>query len=199
VTAVLALVASAVFLARLLPQPVRSLRTGRLQGVSALAPLNAAVADAAWMVYGFDRHLPVVWAVSLPAFVISAATAFVLRRQIRVFDVVLATGWAAVVALAAGAGATLLTPILAATVVVCCGPAVWAAYRSAAPDGISPLTWGLAVADGTSWGLYGVVVHSPALELYAVVMIATAAAMLQRVSGSGRQAELAGDQHALHL
>lgn len=180
-SAVLAVVASVVFLARLLPQPLRSLRTGRIEGVSLLAAVNAAVADGAWMAYGLSAHLPAIWVVSLPAFVLSAFTAVILRGQATRRDLALGGGWTVVVAATAAAGPTALTLVLAATVVVCCGPTVWSAYRTRHPDGISPLTWLLAVADASSWGAYGVVVRSPALELYAVVMGITSAAMLSRM------------------
>ena len=184
----LALVASAVFLARLLPQPIRSLRTGRIEGVSGLASMNAAVADAAWFAYGVADHLPVIWVVALPAFVIGAGTAFVLRAGISRTDLAVVAAWSAIVAGTAMAGSTALNLVLAATVAVCCGPSVWSAYRSVAPEGISGLTWTIAVADATSWGLYGIVVHSVALELYAVVMGATAVAMLARVRATRARA-----------
>jgi uncharacterized protein with PQ loop repeat len=178
---ILALLASAVFLARLLPQPLRTRRTGRIEGVSALSALNAAIADSGWMVYGVAAGLPAVWGVSIPAVALSVVTAALLRRSITRSTLVVAGSWAAAVAGAAIAGGEALDLVLAATVVVCCGPAVWSAFRSDHPEGLTAWTWWLAVADALSWGGYGLAIGDPALELYGAVMLATAMALLLRL------------------
>ncbi|MDE3204812.1 MAG: hypothetical protein KGQ66_11390 [Acidobacteriota bacterium] len=175
----LAVAASAAFLVRLLPQPLRTLRTGHVAGVSALAAMNAGIADLAWLTYGLDRHLPAVWLVSIPALATSTWTVLLLRRAVRRADLALAGLWLAAIALSAVAG--ILTVALAAGVLVCCGPAVYSAYTSSRPVGLSRWTWWLAVVDAGSWGAYGWVVGDRALELYGVVMLATAAAVLARI------------------
>ena len=51
-TDALGLLASGVFLVRLLPQPVRLARTGVASGVSPLAALNSMLTMVAWVAYG---------------------------------------------------------------------------------------------------------------------------------------------------
>lgn len=191
----LGLFASVVFLARLLPQPVRTLRTGQVTGLSALASMNALVADAAWLIYGFSSGLVEVWAVSVPAIAASGWTVALLRRAARLRDLVLAGVWLAVVVACAATGA--LTAVLALAVAVTCGPALWSAYTHQDPQGISAGTWWIAVVEAAAWGAYGVWVHSVALELYGVTMVLTAAAVLGRLGWlAGRYRTAAAAQAA---
>jgi uncharacterized protein with PQ loop repeat len=178
---VLALAASLVFLARLVPQPLRTLRTRRVEGVSVLAAMNSCVADAAWLTYGLWAGLPAVWLVSVPAVILSGVTSFLLRRTITRRDLLTAVGWALVVVVVAVVGLGALTLVLAGTVVVTCGPTLWSAYASRSPVGLTAWTWWLAVADSSTWGTYGLLIGDAALELYGVVMGATAAALLWRL------------------
>lgn len=183
-TAALAGAASAVFLARLLPQPLRTLRTGEVAGVSALAAVNAMLADVAWFVYGVSAGRFAVWAVSVPAAAASAWTLFLLRRSLTARAGAAAAGWAAVIA--AGAATGHLGPVLAVTVLVTCAPALWSAWTSPTAAGLTPWTWWLAVADAGTWGAYGVALGDRALELYGAVLMATALAVLIRLAGVAR-------------
>ena len=78
----LAIVASVVFLVRLLPQPLRLARHGVAEGVSALAALNAVISALAWVAYGLQAQLPVVWGVSVLALVPGVWQAMLLRRAL---------------------------------------------------------------------------------------------------------------------
>jgi uncharacterized protein with PQ loop repeat len=178
---ILAFAASLIFLARLVPQPWRTLRTGRVEGVSVLAAMNSCVADAAWLSYGLWAGLPAIWLVSIPAVILSGGTSFVLRRTVTRQDLLVAAGWALVVVVVAIIGPSALTPVLAGTVVVTCGPTVFSAYASRSPVGLTAWTWWLAVADASAWGAYGFLIGDAALELYGVVMGATAVAVLWRL------------------
>jgi uncharacterized protein with PQ loop repeat len=186
-TTVLAVIASVVYLGRLLPQPVRTLRTGRVEGVSALAAINGLVADAAWLVYGVVAHVPAIWLVSVPSLALSAWLLYLLRREVSGRDLALGSTWLAVLA-GAGAGG-LLAPALAGTVVLTCGPAVWEAYRVDRPAGLSAGTWWLALVDAGTWGAYGLALGDRALELYAGVLTVTAVSLLARLRS--RRARLA--------
>lgn len=178
-SAALAAIASVVFLVRLMPQPLRTLRTGHVAGVSAVAAMNSLIADAAWLLYGVTGHVLAVTLVSVPALLASAWTCFLLRPAVRRTDAVLSSFWLTAVAICAGAGA--MTVVLSLTVVVCCGPAVWSAFRTRHPAGLSRWTWWLAVADAASWGTYGALIGDRPLEMYGIVMSVTAAAMLIRL------------------
>lgn len=178
-TSLLAFVASAVFLARLMPQPLRTLRTGHVEGVSAVAAMNSLIADAAWLLYGVTGRVLAVTLVSVPALVVSGWTCFLLRRAVRRSDALVSSLWLAAVAVCAWAG--VMTVVLSLTVMVCCGPAVWSAFRTPHPTGLSRWTWWLAVADAASWGSYALLIGDRPLEMYGTVMSVTAAAMLIRL------------------
>ena len=78
----LAIVASAIYLVRLLPQPIKTLRTGKVEGASWLGAANTLIADGAWFAYGLTAHIPPVWLVSIPAVAASAWTVALLRNEI---------------------------------------------------------------------------------------------------------------------
>ena len=179
----LAVLASGTFLARLLPQPIRTWRTGQVAGVSALAVMNALIADGAWLAYGLAAGVLAVWLVSIPALAASGWTLFLLRRTVGWRDAIVAAGWLAVVGLCALTGT--LTAALSLTVLVCGGPAVWSAFSSPTPVGVSRWTWWLAVADAASWGGYGLAIGDMALKLYGVVLLVTAVAILVRLGPAG--------------
>jgi uncharacterized protein with PQ loop repeat len=188
-SSVLALAASLVFLVRLLPQPLRTLRTGQVAGVSVAAAANAFIADAAWLAYGLSARVVAVWLVSVPALLASGWTVILLRRSAGGRDLALSATWLVAVAVAAAGG--VLSLALSMAVVVCCGPAVWTAYRSAAPDGLSRWTWWLAVADASLWGSYGLVIGDGALRMYGIVMLVTVAAVLVRLRSRSAPVPLA--------
>ena len=175
----LALIASAIFLVRLLPQPVRLARTGVAAGVSALGAINAVVSAGAWLAYGFSAGLPVVWGVSIVALVPGVWQVVLLRRDVRRSDVKAAL--VLVAALGLAAIAHLFAVALAAGVLVTAGPQVWKALRDRDLSGIASTTWWVAIADALSWGAYGLVVHDLALEGYCVVLLASAVTVLVRL------------------
>jgi len=176
---VLAVVASGVFLARLLPQPVRLARSGVAAGVSALAALNAVIVAVAWVVYGLQADLLAVWLVSVLALVPGCWTVALLRREVQPADVALAGAWVAVLVAAALAGVSGVA--LAVGVVVTQGPQVLQALRQRDLRGISPATWWISLLDAATWGAYGVAVADGALVGYAIVLTVSAAVVLGRV------------------
>jgi hypothetical protein len=149
-----------------------------------LAALNACIADGAWLSYGLSAGIVAVWLVSVPALAASAWTVVLLRRTVGLRDLLAAGAWLATVVACAWGG--ILTVTLWLTVVVCCGPAVWSAFSSRSPVGLSRWTWWLACADAASWGGYGVAIGDRALEMYGIVMLSTAVALLLRVRATSR-------------
>jgi len=176
----LGLLASVVYLSRLLPQPIRLARTGLPEGISTVAAMNAVISDAAWIAYGLQAGLLPVWLVALVGVVPGVWTVVLLRREVDRGDLVRSGAWLAVVVVAALVGG--LGVILAASVLVNVGPQVWTALRSNDLRGLSAFTWVLAIGDGLLWGAYGWVVADVALLAYAGVLVTGALIVLLRMA-----------------
>lgn len=183
---VLGWIASIAFFARLFPQPVRLARTGVPDGVSPLGALNAAVSDIGWILYGVGAALVPVWGTAAVALVPGIWTVALLRRSTSRRDVVGGLVWLAVILLAWRTGA--MVTILGLSVLVNQGPMVWTALRQDRLHGIAPMTWMLALADASLWGLYGVAVGDAALMGYGVVLFTSAVVILARVWWTRRAA-----------
>ena len=193
---VLALVASAVFLVRLLPQPIRLARTGSASGVSALAALTSVLTTGGWLAYGLWAGLPVVWAVSVVALIPGIWTVVLLRRETTRLDVAAAGSWLGVQVVAAAVG--LFAAVLAAGVLVTQGPQVVKSVRESDLSGIAPATWWISVLDAATWGAYGVAIGDAALMGYGVVLMGSAAVVLSRVYWTRRHGSTA-DSAPAHL
>lgn len=182
---VVGLVASGVFLARLLPQPIRLARTGVVAGVSPLAALNSVVTAVAWTAYGVTADLPVVTIVSALAVIPSAWTALLLLRSATRSDWVGGSAWAGVVVLAAATGR--LGFLLAGSVLLTIGPQVIVAVRGEDLRGIAPATMWIALCDASLWGLYGLTLADGALMAYGVVLFTSATIVLSRIAVTERR------------
>jgi len=180
-------IASVVFLARLMPQPIRLARTGVPDGVSGLGAINSVVSDIAWILYGLVAGLVPVWAVTAAALVPGLATVALLRRRLVRADLLGGAAWLGLILIAAVAGKLAL--VLAGSVLVNQGPQVWTAIRSNRLEGIAKTTWYIALADAAVWGLYGVVQPEAdfALVGYGVVLMSSAVTILLRVWWTSRR------------
>lgn len=172
--------ATVAFLVRLLPQPLRLLRTGVPTGVSPMALMNIAMTELAWLGYGLAEGLPPVWLVSLPAFPLGMWAVILVRRSITRTDLLGSATWLAVIVGSAVAG--VLAVALACSVLVNYGPQVYTAVRGHDLQGLAPATWYLALADAALWGAYGYAVHDPALLGYSAVLTLSAAIILTRIA-----------------
>ncbi len=174
------LVASAVFLVRLLPQPVRLARTGVVAGVSPLAALNAVITALAWTAYGLVAALPLVTVVSALAVIPSAWTAMLLLRSTRRLDWIGGTAWAGVVLSAAVVGR--LGFVLAGSVLLTIGPQVILSLTKDDLRGIAPATMWIALVDSTLWGSYGLAIGDTPLIAYGVILLSSASIVLVRIA-----------------
>ena len=177
---VLSIVAPAVYLVRLLPQPLRLHRTGVAAGVSPLAAMNALIGDVGWLGYGLSADVASVWIVSGVALVPAMWTVLLLRRRITPRDLLGAGVWAFVLVVSAAFGVIGLS--LAAGVLVSQGPQVVEAVRDDDLSGIAPGTWYLALLDAATWGAYGWAVADAALVTYGVVLTVAAVVVLARIA-----------------
>lgn len=178
-TDALGLLASVVFLVRLLPQPLRLARTGVASGVSPLSALNSMLTMVAWVTYGLFVGLPLVWVVSAVALVPGVWTVLLLRREVSRRDLMWAGAWLALQVVAAATG--LLVAVLAAGVLVTQGPQVLRALRETDLTGLASATWWLSLLDATTWGAYGLAVGDAALVAYGVVLTTSAGIVLTRI------------------
>jgi uncharacterized protein with PQ loop repeat len=182
----LAIAASAVFLVRLLPQPIRLARSGVAAGTSAAASLNSVVSALAWIAYGLVEGLPVVWAVSVAALIPCTWQAVLLRRQTTGRDLLAVSGFIAALAVAGVLG--VLGVALAGTVLVTTGPQVHRALREPDLSGIARATWWVAIVDAVTWGAYGWAISDPALVGYFIALLGAAIVILVRLARVERQA-----------
>ena len=160
---VLAVAAPAVFLVRLVPQPLRLARTGVDDGVSPMAAFNQLLSEGAWLTYGLVQARVAIWLVSAFALFPSGAAAF---------------GTAIVVAWSAG----WLGAVLGASVLLTTGPQVVEALRTDDLSGIAPATWWISILDAALWGAYGWVIGDLALVGYWAVLTACAVTVLARLA-----------------
>lgn len=182
----LGLLASGVFLIRLLPQPIRLARSGVAAGVSPLAALNAVSSAVAWMAYGLLQADPVIWIVSVIALIPGVWQVALLRARVSRRDLGLASLFVA--ALLAAAAAGVLGLALAGSVLVTAGPQVRQALVEDDLSGIAPGTWWVALLDAATWGAYGLAVGDWALIGYFGVLTASSAIILARIAWTSRAA-----------
>ncbi len=181
-SALLGWIGSALFLARLVPQPLRLHRTGVSHGVSPLAALNAAASDAAWFLYGLSSGLAPLWVCTALAIPLDAWTLWLLRHRVTVHDGLAASTWVLIIGAAwALRGADGLGASLAFSVLVNHAPQVWSALRGDRLGGIAPATWYFALADAMLWGGYGLAVRDGALVAYGIVLTVSALITLARL------------------
>lgn len=181
----LGLIASAVFLVRLVPQPLRLARTGVADGVSPLSTLNAVIAALAWLVYGLMAGLPIVWVVSAFALVPGVWAVVLMSARVTARDVALAAAWVGALVVAALTGT--FAAALGFGVLVTQGPQVLDAMRQDDLDGLAPATWWISLLDAGTWGAYGLAVGDPALLGYAVVLSTSAVVVLVRIDRCRRR------------
>jgi uncharacterized protein with PQ loop repeat len=155
----------------LFPQIIRLLTKRDVRGLSASWAVFGLLTNLAWIAYLAARSLwpaitaPVLalagYAITMRLIVVETIDRAWVRASVAYEAVLLAVvflwGWA-------GLGVALaLTPAIQLT------PAVAAAFRSARPEGLSPLTWGLMVLEAAAWGGYGWVTRDIALIGYGIV------------------------------
>lgn len=186
-------VAATVFaVPQFLPQLARVWRTGDAAGVSWSWAALTSVSNAGWLAY---FALSRFWTALVPA-----ASATVLAGVLAVLlgrlggcsrrPAAVTAAWAALLALAgAAAGRAGLGDALIASFVLQVAPAVWTAYRTDRPTGISRGTWLLILAELLCWGLYGLHESDPRLTVLGCTGVAAGLLMLARATlpGSGRR------------
>jgi uncharacterized protein with PQ loop repeat len=176
------------FLARLLPQPLKLRRTGHTEGVSPQALLNGEVSALGWVVHGLSVGLVPVWVAAVAAIPIDLWTLHHLRAHVELRHAAGACAWAAVlVAARVLFGPIGLGLVLGGSVVVNHVPQVWKAMRAPDLSGLSAGTWWIGLADAGLWGAYGLFTGDAALITYGVVLTTASVTILtaMRVKAPG--------------
>ena len=178
------LVATAVTLAQILPQIVRLVRTGRIEGVSPAWAAGGATINLGWLAYVIEGRFWVTIPSIIFAIIIFSLALFLLYRNGASIRAGLLMSGAIALACAVilqAAGWTVLGTLLGLSNGLYLGPSVVAAWRSHAPVGVSPWTWMLTVLEGVEWGFYGVLVESGPITAYGATAILLALLVLLRL------------------
>ncbi len=178
------IVATAVTFAQILPQIVRLIRTGHVEGVSPAWAAGGATINLGWLAYVIEGRF---W-VTIPSIIV-AVVSFVLalyllhRNGAAIRAGLLMSGGIAVacVVIQQTAGWTVLGTVLGLSNGLYLGPSVIAAWRSHTPVGVSPWTWMLTVLEGLKWGFYGVLVEAVPIMVYGSTAILLALLVLLRL------------------
>ena len=178
------IVATAVTFVQIVPQIVRLLRTGRIEGVSPTWAAAGLTINLGWLAYVIHGGF---W-VTIPS-IIAAVSSFGLALWLLYrngADIRVALWMSAAVAVASvvvqlGAGWTVLGTVLGLSNGLYLGPSVITVWRSRVPSGVSPLTWMLTVLEGLKWGFYGVLVFSGPIVVYGTTAVLLAALVLLRL------------------
>lgn len=167
----------------LIPQIIKLVRTTDPAGVSATWPAIGGVTNAAWSAYLIHQGL---WPASISTslmVVFYGATLWALRRAGTSLTTPLLRGvaWCAALALLTwGTGWLVLGTVLGFAQFLQVAPALFTAYRTRLPSGISPATWWIAGSEGTLWGYYGWFHADVPIMIFAITYVTTAALMLGR-------------------
>lgn len=178
------LVATAVTLAQILPQIVRLVRTGRIEGVSPAWAAGGATINLGWLAYVIEGRFWVTIPSIIFAIIIFSLALFLLYRNgasIRAGLLMSGAIALACVVILQAAGWTVLGTLLGLSNGLYLGPSVVAAWRSHTPVGVSPWTWMLTVLEGVKWGFYGVLVESGPITAYGATAILLALLVLLRL------------------
>jgi len=186
-TFTIAVIAPVLSVLQCLAQATRIYRTGA-EGVSlATWTLSVFVAEI-WISYGVVFHVPAELYANVPFLLVASIVVVVAARN---RDAVrrAGAGYASVTAL------TLLSSlsgtshhwrwILATVAVVSCVviylPQMLVTLRSNDLEGVSVVSWSLALVTGLAWALYGILIHQPAVWLPSIVMVPSTLVILNQV------------------
>lgn len=167
----------------LLPQIRKLARNAHADGVSGTWPAIGLVTNAAWTAYLVQAGR-ILAAPSTAMMVVSYGVVLALLsrlgRSLRL-PLVQAGAWGAVLVLIGlRYGWLTLGLALGLSYSMQVAPALWTAYRTHAPRGVSPFTWTIVGIEGVLWGYYGWDKGDRPLVVFGAIAAITAAAMVLR-------------------
>jgi uncharacterized protein with PQ loop repeat len=168
----------------LIPQIRKLLRTSDPAGVSGTFPAIGLVSNVGWTAYLLSQQL---WAAA-PATTVMVLFYAAVLRALRKAEAPI--GWALirgavsmvilVIAYMWGSWA-VLGLVLGWAYAPQLAPAVWAAYRTVAPTGISTGTWTLIGIEAGLWMVYGALLRDTPVMIFAAIGLVGALLILARV------------------
>ena len=181
---VVGIVATAVTFVHVVPQIVRLMRTGRVEGVSAAWASVAVTLNFGWMAYVIAEEFWITIPSILVAIVSFGSALYLMHRNgadVRPGVLMSVAVAVASVGIQMAAGWTVLATVLALSNGLYLGPSVLTVWRSHAPTGVSPLTWALAVLEGLLWGSYGALAASGPITVFGATEAGLSALVLLRL------------------
>lgn len=168
----------------LIPQIRKLIRTGNAAGVSGTWPAIGLVSNAGWTAYLVSQHL---WA-AVPATSVMVFFYVVVIRTMHRAGVPMAgaaiRGMYSIGVLALtylfGSWAALGL-VLGWAYAPQLAPAVWAAYRTRDPSGVSSGTWTLIGIEAALWVVYGVLLADVPVVIFGAVGVVASLLILVRV------------------
>jgi uncharacterized protein with PQ loop repeat len=149
--------------------------------------LSAFVGEI-WIAYGFSFHVPSEIYANIVFLIVAGYVVLVAARSQNVLrqSSVSCLGATAIAVLVSLFGMShhwrwILATIAVGGAVVIYLPQMMMTLRSRNLEGVSVVSWALALATGLAWALYGVLIHQPPVSLPAVVMIPTTLVILVQV------------------
>lgn len=182
-----------------LPQLLRTARTRDIAGMSLTAVACSAGSDLAWIAYSLAMDLAISAgaAASLALVELSLGAVLATRLGWPIRPLLIAAGWAVALTTVAGAGGW---PALGLVLPLSYGgrmaPAVWAAWRTHLPTGISLSCWLAVLAESVLWAVYGLAHHDRAITLYAGFGLLAGLAVSSRLLVAAERIRLARDVFA---
>ena len=186
--------ATTVFMAELIPQPVRLWRTRSVAGLSPIGTGIYFVTELGWVAYGLSTGLLYVLGTALAASLLSGLQLILLWHRRAPNDVWWMALWAS--GLVGGIVTGTIGIMLVVGLIIGLGPQAWAAWRSVEVHGVSVWRWVFSGTSGLLWCTYGVLVGEFPLIATGSVGMACASLALSRAAGDrlARRALRASDR-----
>ena len=177
------IVATVLAVASLIPQIGKLWSTKDPTGVSITWPALGLVTNVRWTAYLYQQRL---W-LSVPSaalMVIFYGVILILLARVgqRLWaGAARGLAWGITLsAIGVTGGWLILGVVLGTSAAIQVVPAIWTAFRTYAPSGISPGTWWIILAEAALWGVYGKAYADVAIIIFAITASATALLMLAR-------------------
>jgi uncharacterized protein with PQ loop repeat len=169
-------------------QAMRINRTGAV-GVSMSTWILSAVVGEIWIAYGFSFHVPSEIYANVAFVLVAGYVVWVAARSENVLRQasLRCLGATTLAVLISLTGMSHHSRWILATIAVGGGvvlylPQMMTTLRSKNLEGVSVISWILALVTGVAWALYGLSIHQPPVALPAVVLIPSTLVILVQVT-----------------